>query len=90
MFLLIPYDISDDKRRREVDKILSSYGKRVNYSVFEVEVNASKFRKLVKALEAVTIEQDHVRIYRLTKDVVNKSFVLHRDEGIFEDDELYF
>lgn len=63
MFLLIPYDISDDKRRREVDKILSSYGKRVNYSVFEVEVNASKFRKLVKALEAVTIEQDHVRIY---------------------------
>jgi len=63
MFLLIPYDISDDKRRREVDKILSSYGKRVNYSVFEVEVNASKFRKLVKALEAITIEQDHVRIY---------------------------
>ena len=88
--MLIPYDISDDKRRREVDKILSAYGKRVNYSVFEVEVNASKFRKLIKELEAVTVEKDHVRIYTLSKEVVNKSFLLHRDEGIFEDDELYF
>jgi len=90
MFLLIPYDISDDKRRRVVDKILSSYGRRVNYSVFEIEVTSTRFRQLISELKKATTSKDHIRIYRLTKEVVNRSFVLHREERIFDDEELYF
>lgn len=90
MHLLIPYDIRDDKRRRIVDKVLSHFGRRVNYSVFEVELNKSKFRKLIAALEKHSdAKEDHIRIYVLNKDTVKKSFVLHEKGGIFDHEELY-
>ena len=91
MHLLIPYDISDDKRRRVVDKILSHYGTRVNYSVFEVELSKPKFRKLIIALENNTHKKhDHVRIYVLGKESLKKSFILHREKKVFEHEVLYF
>lgn len=91
MHLLIPYDIADDKRRRVVDKILSHYGTRVNYSVFEVELSKAKFRKLIKELEENTDkEYDHIRIYILGKESLKKSFVLHSKKGVFEHEILYF
>ncbi len=90
MNILIPYDISDDKRRRQVDKILSSFGTRVNYSVFELELTQSKFRKLITALEKLTDSKlDHLRIYILNKETMKKSFVLHQDGGIFKHEALY-
>ena len=90
MHFLIPYDISDDKRRRIVEKILSSHGRRVNYSVFEIETTQSKFRKIIKALETNTDKKyDHVRIYVLGKESLKKSFVLHSDDGVFIHEILY-
>ena len=90
MNILIPYDISDDKRRRQVDKILSSFGTRVNYSVFELELTQSKFRKLITALEKITDSKlDHLRIYILNKETMKKSFVLHQDGGVFKHEALY-
>lgn len=90
MNVLILYDISDDKRRRVVDKLLSSFGTRVNYSVFELELTQSKFCKLVQALEKHTdAKQDHIRIYVLTKDTLKKSFVLHQEVGVFKHETLY-
>ncbi len=91
MFLLIPYDIRDDKRRRKIDRVLSAYGSRVNYSVFEVETSKAKFKKLLKALVKYSdAKEDHIRIYILSKDVMEKSFILHRNEGVFTHEELYF
>jgi CRISPR-associated protein Cas2 len=90
MHLLIPYDIADDKRRRIIEKILASHGRRVNYSVFEVETSKAKYRKIIKALEANSDKQhDHIRIYILNKESLKKSFVLHSDEGVFEHEALY-
>ena len=90
MHLLIPYDIADDKRRRAVEKILSSYGKRVNYSVFEVETTQAKYRKIIRALEENTDKKhDHIRIYVLGKESLKKSFVLHSNEEIFDHEALY-
>ena len=34
-FYVVTYDISDDKRRNQVVKLLESLGTRMNYSVFE-------------------------------------------------------
>ena len=90
MYILIPYDISNDKRRRKVEKILSSYGNRVNYSVFEIETTKARFRKIIKALELNTNpKEDHIRIYILGKESLKNSFVLHSNSGIFENEELY-
>ena len=90
MYLLIPYDITDDKRRRAVEKILSSHGRRVNFSVFEVETTQAKYRKIIKALEANSDKKhDHIRVYVLGKESLKKSFILHSDDGIFNHEVLY-
>ena len=90
MHLLIPYDIADDKRRRTIEKILSSHGTRVNYSVFEVETTKAKFRKIIKTLEANSDKkEDHIRIYVLGRESLKKSFVLHSNEEVFDHETLY-
>lgn len=38
-FIVVAYDISDDKRRQKIAKILLNYGVRSNYSVFDVNRN---------------------------------------------------
>jgi len=90
MHLLIPYDIADDKRRRAIEKILSSYGRRVNYSVFEIEASKVKYHNIIKALEkSSSSKDDHIRIYLLGKESLKKSFVLHSNERVFEHETLY-
>jgi len=91
MYLLIVYDISDDKRRRRCEKELSSYGKRVNYSVFELEIKRYELTKLKEVLEKESDkDEDHIRFYILSKEVLAKSFVLHKNRKVFENEELYF
>ncbi len=90
MYLLIPYDITDDKRRRQVEKVLSFYGRRVNYSVFEVEVGKVDYVELLHRLEKESdAKADHIRIYHLDRTSLSKSFVLHSKAAIFEYETLY-
>ncbi|WOE70988.1 CRISPR-associated endonuclease Cas2 [Hydrogenimonas thermophila] len=91
MYLLVVYDITDDKRRRKCEKVLSSYGSRVNYSVFELEIKQKDLKKIRELLEEYSSkEEDHIRFYILNREVLIKSFVLHRNRRVFEDEELYF
>jgi len=90
MNLLITYDISDDKKRRKVEKLLSSYGYRANYSVFEIETGKTQYKKIINKLKELTSKEDNIRVYILNKEVLNKSFVLHQEVGIFDDKEIYF
>ena len=73
MNLLITYDISDDKKRRKVEKLLSSYGYRANYSVFEIEIKANQLKKLEENLKNLAKDGDSIRIYYFTKDTIAKS-----------------
>jgi CRISPR-associated protein Cas2 len=50
---LIAYDISDDPRRNRVAKTLESYGDRIQYSVFLVDVRPAKLLRLRAALRQV-------------------------------------
>jgi CRISPR-associated endonuclease Cas2 len=50
MYLAITYDISNNKTRSKIVKILSSYGFRVQKSVFEIEVTKGQFQTLKKSL----------------------------------------
>jgi CRISPR-associated protein Cas2 len=44
MFLyVISYDIPDDKRRKKIADLLEGYGQRVQYSVFECQLNREKY-----------------------------------------------
>jgi len=48
---LVAYDISDDRRRAVVAKCLQSYGDRVQYSVFVVDIRAARLVRLRTSLE---------------------------------------
>ncbi len=90
MELLVMYDISNDRKRTKVEKLLSSYGVRVNYSVFECMVTKTELKRLTEKLKNLTDKKDNIRIYILNKEVLKRSFVLHSAQKVFEYEEPYF
>ena len=63
---VIAYDISDDRRRERIAKVLEGFGQRVQLSVFEVECETRDLTALVASLERLIHENsDGIRIYRL-------------------------
>jgi len=46
MLTVIAYDITDDRRRERVSTFLEDYGLRVNYSVFECELEGEEFAQV--------------------------------------------
>ncbi len=81
MYLLITYDITDDKKRRKIDKILSSYGVRVNYSVFEVMIRKTQVKTLKEKLFVQMGKSDYVRVYYLNKTAVESAEELNPKRG---------
>lgn len=71
-YYLIIYDISDDKRRRKISKILEGFGARVQYSAFEMWLTPSKYNELVSKLEYCTKSMDNIRIYPLNKELIKR------------------
>jgi CRISPR-associated protein Cas2 len=65
MRYIIIYDISDDKRRRDVFKTLKSYGAWKQYSAFEVDLTKTQKTELEHELNSLITEKDNIRIYRI-------------------------
>lgn len=67
MFVVISYDIKDDKRRSRIFKTLKNFGQWMQYSVFECEVDKMNFLKLKDRLDHLidAEEDDSVRFYFL-------------------------
>jgi CRISPR-associated endonuclease Cas2 len=55
MFMVISYDISEDKRRTKIHKMLKSYGQWMQYSVFECDVTDSQYAKLRARLSKMIV-----------------------------------
>lgn len=81
MRVVVSYDISDDKRRRRVVKVMESYGYRVQYSVFECDLTSKQLRQMQKELHPHVKgkEMDSVRFYPLPADAVGKIQVIGND-----------
>lgn len=50
-FYLVSYDITDDKRRTRIFKLLRSWGERVQYSVFCCQLNSREKLQLADELK---------------------------------------
>ena len=61
----VVYDISSDKERRRVEKILKGFGFRIQKSVFECRLNKKGKEELIKKLENLEIKTGFVKMYRL-------------------------
>lgn len=71
-FVLLAYDITDDKRRTRVsDTLLAFGGTRVNYSVFECLLTKASLKKLKKHIEEIiNKKEDNVRCYTLCQSCI--------------------
>ncbi len=70
---MVSYDITDNKSRRRVQKILEGFGERVQYSVFECAISESQYKRLTeKIASTIDKESDSVRYYRLCEGCCKK------------------
>ncbi len=70
---VVAYDISDNRRRTRVHKILSGFGKWTQYSVFECFLSEKERVMLMEKLRKVLrAEEDSVRFYPLCAACVAK------------------
>ena len=90
MFYLVTYDISDDQRRTKVAKILEDFGDRVQYSVFEMELERpEQLAEMQHRLEKVIDQaRDSVRIYFLCQGCRAKVAICGQG-AVYEDEEVY-
>ena len=66
MYIVVSYDISDDKRRTKIHKTLSSYGQWMQYSLFECSLSETEYAKLRARLsKLIKSEEDSIRFYFL-------------------------
>ena len=61
----ICYDISNDRERRSVDKLLSGYGYRRQRSVFECRLTTAARKRLQVQLDRLSSASGHVLLYRV-------------------------
>lgn len=79
---VISYDISNNKRRRKIAKLMENYGTRVQYSVFECRLSTARLEELYSRLAGL-MEDDHegsVRFYSLCGNCVQKTMTI----GVFK------
>jgi CRISPR-associated protein Cas2 len=66
MFVVVSYDISEDKRRTKIHNILKSYGQWMQYSVFECDLTKTQYAKLRSRLnKLIKPHEDSIRFYFL-------------------------
>lgn len=84
---LVIYDITDNKKRREIVKFLSGYGVRVQRSAFEMVLDKKKTKELKRGLKAFDGDGDKVNIYQFGKftKIIRYGFNL---EEKYEDDDF--
>ena len=67
LFVLVIYDIIDNKRRTKFAKELNGYGFRVQKSAFEALLEESQLKKLENMIpKYINATEDSVRIYKMT------------------------
>jgi CRISPR-associated protein Cas2 len=77
MLTIIAYDVTDDRRRERVSTLLEDYGLRVNYSVFECELDGKEFGQLQTELARLINErEDRVVLYRLCESCRDRKSTL--------------
>ena len=74
MFLyIVAYDIPSNRRRKKVSDILEGYGKRVQYSVFELVLAKSKYDEMRRRLSRyVNFEEDSLMFYPISQHTLDQ------------------
>ena len=88
--LIVSYDFQDDKRRAKFAKFLKKYGRRLQYSVFEIKNSQRVLKNIVKEVEykykPLFKNTDSILIYRMCKacdgKILRYGYAVHEEEEI--------
>ncbi len=61
----VVYDITSDKERAKVERILKGFGFRVQKSVFECRLDRKGKRELIEKLSKLELKTGFIKVYRL-------------------------
>lgn len=78
-FLVVAYDVTDDRRRQKIAKTLEKFGKRCNFSVFECFITEAKIARLQEKLKSFAGVDDCILYYYLCKSCIKKREVLGKE-----------
>lgn len=71
---IVAYDISSDKNRTRVAKILDDYGARRQFSVFEVSLTRDEYARMrERLLKAIDEDEDALVAWMLCADCFSKT-----------------
>ncbi len=66
MYIVVAYDIEDDRRRNRLHKALKSFGTPVQYSIFECIIDKDQFERMKEmAKKLIKDDTDLIRYYNL-------------------------
>lgn len=87
-FIVVSYDIPNNKRRTRIHKTLKSYGEWMQYSIFECRLTKVQFATMRARLDKlIDAKIDSVRFYSLCESCIPKieriGGIQPRDESIF-------
>ena len=89
MFVVVVYDISDDRRRTRLHNVLLNFGSPVQYSVFECILDGQRLAEMQKAVRRVIKpRRDRVRFYYLCETCLARTEVTSGPEVLHDADVI--
>jgi CRISPR-associated protein Cas2 len=76
MLRVLCHDVSSDRRRRSIARLLEDHASRVQLSVFEARLTSKALLRLVREVEAQLGEGDSLRVYTISATGERQSEVL--------------
>lgn len=84
-FIVVAYDVADDRRRSHVVKLLEKVGVRINFSVFECLLTDTQFTKLQYEIsKKIKAKKDIVVYYPICVDCYTKIVYHPKQKRAFE------
>lgn len=83
--IVVCYDISDNKRRNQMEKLLERYLFRVQRSVFEAMLTKQKTKQLNQELARFAKDDDNIRIYKING---SGDVTVYGNAQVLEDEEI--
>ncbi len=84
---IVAYDITDDKERDKIAKVLKDFGFRVQKSVFECRLTEKELKKMLSRLEQLNIKSGFAEVYRTCKNA--KKYSIGKPPKRIDDDVLF-
>lgn len=91
---IVCYDIVSDRIRNRIVKTLEGYGRRVQYSVFECDLNEKRYQELYGRLlvfmQDVEAQDGNICFYYICKNCIGKKQIIGvpKKPGGCPDDEI--